>query len=1111
MKGLPQRKRARGSQRKVLAFITALVMLFSITGLAATYLYDLYDYNDESPAYDVMIDAEAEDESAYDSDVYVADEEALEESHYEEETCDLAVFDDVYAYYLDITLLSAADVASEQELRAAIAGADVDLAITVTEDFAITAVVQIPAGMNVVLHGGNTIRQEGSDRHFYVAAGATLTLQNGVTLCGVDNATTGGGVEVSGTFNIIGGAIQNNRQLRGGGVYVNGGGEIAMTGGAIINNFAYGTNANLHGGGGIRFNGDVVNFVMNGGIISGNTTEVHAGGIHFGLNSTLTMNGDAAINNNTVISDSGTGGAVRFGSSSTLTMNGSSEIRGNQIGNIAGATGNTAHGAGVRFDGGYGTMIMNNNALICSNHARGIGGGIYMAGGTSAHNVFTMNNNAKLQNNTASHGGGAHVAGVRSEVSIHDNALVYNNRARNGGGGLNIAGSFYMTGGHIYSNSANAGGAIIFNENSRYFNMVAGDITHNEARAAQGGAIHSNASGRANTSGEVLINIGGSANISFNHAIGGASAVSRGGGIYIGGHYAILTISDQATIRNNEAHWSGGGIDFASDDGKFIMNGGYIENNVARYRMGGGVRLYHRVGGGRVYNAYFEMNGGFIHNNSAPNYDGGGVFLGPGATALLTNGTIETNFAGRNGGGFLNRGLQMTVDVTEHENASVIFRYNEATKYGGGIWTLYYDNLAMCENVLFNNNTANAPHDHGADNRGADHIILAENSGMGEGGNPQYIFWGTVTLPGTHVLNNYDVNYTGAPVLPPVLDVAIYKSADRANLLTEVGENIEYTITVANRSDVVLAGEFVVIDNIDIDMVIFMPETLAVNGTVLTSAEFTFNPTTGQLRIPFNELGIGNTYITFLVEIRPEAAGLQVENYAILEVPEDMFPFPETELRTPPVIVPVPVEPVEPEVLRHILIYYYIREADGTLNRDMEFNADGREYFYEIDSLFERSAFDRTELDREREYELEGWTVYIDGEVNAEYLDKDVDDVNVSFIVPPPGGVASLAQNILAADEATIVGDTIVLVVVWEFEEEGEDTPPPTPEPTPPPAGALPRTGIESSVLLWSVLFAIALMATIGITLLTVEFKAQWIFYLKNAIIKASSHKVNKR
>ena len=61
MRGLPQRVRARGSQRKVIAFITALIMLFSLVSLAATYLYDdsvemLADY--DAPSREIIFDVD---------------------------------------------------------------------------------------------------------------------------------------------------------------------------------------------------------------------------------------------------------------------------------------------------------------------------------------------------------------------------------------------------------------------------------------------------------------------------------------------------------------------------------------------------------------------------------------------------------------------------------------------------------------------------------------------------------------------------------------------------------------------------------------------------------------------------------------------------------------------------------------------------------------------------------------------------------------------------------------------------------------------------------------------------------------------------------------------
>jgi len=88
---------------------------------------------------------------------------------------------------------------------------------------------------------------------------------------------------------------------------------------------------------------------------------------------------------------------------------------------------------------------------------------------------------------------------------------------------------------------------------------------------------------------------------------------------------------------------------------------------------------------------------------------------------------------------------------------------NIAANYGGGIWTSRYENLSVTNTVRFSGNRANAPHDHGAENRSLLGNVLPQYAGGGYGGNPQNINWRTVSIPGTHALNNFDVNYTGIP------------------------------------------------------------------------------------------------------------------------------------------------------------------------------------------------------------------------------------------------------------------------------------------------------------------------------------------------------------
>jgi hypothetical protein len=155
-----------------------------------------------------------------------------------------------------------------------------------------------------------TVSLNGNGYMFRIAAGASLSLGNNVTLTGhsangspvvyVHNAnstlTMEDGSKISGNTHSDGG---------GGGVVVEGYGILIMNGGAISGNYAgkY--------GGGVSFGGPSMQggtFIMKGGTISGNYSDGVGGGVFFGgyPGSSFTMSSGSIFGNNTW----GSGGGV---------------------------------------------------------------------------------------------------------------------------------------------------------------------------------------------------------------------------------------------------------------------------------------------------------------------------------------------------------------------------------------------------------------------------------------------------------------------------------------------------------------------------------------------------------------------------------------------------------------------------------------------------------------------------------------------------------------------------------------------------------------------------------------------------------------------------------
>jgi len=141
--------------------------------------------------------------------------------------------------------------------------------------------------------------------------------------------------------------------------------------------------------------------------------------------------------------------------------------------------------------------------------------------------------------------------------------------------------------------------------------------------------------------------------------------------------------------------------------------------------------------------------------------------------------------------------------------------------------------------------------------------------------------------------------------VPVLLPPTIEKTADVD--VANVGENIVYTITVNNPNDIALAGEFVVVDAIDTDLVEFLRATLRINGELVSVEDERVQFEESVLQVTLNPLESGNTVISFSVRVRDDASGSVVRNTAILETPDEDSPSEEVEVEVPcPVCPPCP-------------------------------------------------------------------------------------------------------------------------------------------------------------------------------------------------------------
>ncbi|GAB6391969.1 MAG: putative lipoprotein [Treponematales bacterium] len=225
------------------------------------------------------------------------------------------------------------------------------------------SVVKVDGG-KFIMNGGVITgnKSTGWGAGVYIDSG-TFTMNAGL-ITGNRSKNWGGGVGARNTasFTMNGGTISENTGDSGGGVAM-WEGTFTMNGGTITRNTSEGYDGD---GGGVYA---VHTFIMNDGVISENTTAERGGGVSAGI---FTMNGGTISGNSTQY-----GGGVNAG---TFTMKG---------GTISGNTAREGGGVRVRSDGKFiktGGIIYGSNAPDGqantaigddSGHAVAIGGGIW--------------------------------------------------------------------------------------------------------------------------------------------------------------------------------------------------------------------------------------------------------------------------------------------------------------------------------------------------------------------------------------------------------------------------------------------------------------------------------------------------------------------------------------------------------------------------------------------------------------------------------------------------------------------------------------------------------------------------------------------------------------
>ena len=441
----------------------------------------------------------------------------------------------------------------------------------------------------------------GTNAHpiFRVSGGKTLTLKN-LTLTGGKgiSGTFGGAINVTGgssTAELEGCTIEDCQAEKGGAIGCGTGTTVKLKNTRIKKCKTTGSGS-AFGGGAIFASGATVE--MTGCTLTGN--EAKSGGAIYAQKhtslpntpSTVTIEGGIIggtgtndANKATGAYTDGGGGGIYIGEDCTLTMKApaGSPAQGVQvIGNTAvyngagiytkgnltmenctitdnkttGADNNTG-GGGVYVESGI--VEIKDATKIYHNYTDASGGGIYVKGGSltltnttiGGEQFYDGTDSGKTKGNKAKSGGGVYIEGNGTSVTMNGGSIQYNKTIDGNGGGVCIKGkgiSFTMNGGKITQCKA--------------------DVTLPSGTDGRGGGICVDyAPSRIN------ITIKGSAEISNNEST--CQGTASGGGIY-GGFNSIITVSENATIKNNKAKGFGGGV-YIKDTFKFT--GGTITGN----------------------------------------------------------------------------------------------------------------------------------------------------------------------------------------------------------------------------------------------------------------------------------------------------------------------------------------------------------------------------------------------------------------------------------------------------------------------------------------------------------------------------------------------------
>ena len=378
----------------------------------------------------------------------------------------------------------------------------------------------------------------------------------------------------------------------------------------------------------------------------------------------------------------GGGSAQKAGGPANINISGDAYV---EAKSLAGSIGGHSFPVGSSIGGGTGGTNANMNGGNAIFHIDGgtlragsVGGGSTLSstGNVGYVEAYITNGDVQAQFMMAA-GSTEHCIFKMSGGTLHGSDYTSTSYplVKNNGGALwmdDPNGEVTISGGKIYGNKANNGGAIYMTGGQ--LEIAGGEIYGNTAHI-NGGAIYMTGGQIEITGGEIYENV----------------ATTFGGSIYMGN--GNFEMSD-GEISGNTAI-SGGG--FYVNGGTVMITGGDIMDNIATEGNGGGFYS----GGGTV-----NISNAIISGNHADSGFGGGLYSDAGiivgTVAMGTGATISGNYA-KGGAGFYVAGE--STSETTIQGGSVISG-NLATEDGAGAY-IASGNLVMKDSDIKGNTALN--------------------------------------------------------------------------------------------------------------------------------------------------------------------------------------------------------------------------------------------------------------------------------------------------------------------------------------------------------------------------------------------------------------------